>query len=774
MFSPSRDTFSDTSADTGVSPPLPPKPFSTPVPQASKATLKTLSLIVPTEPDQRPVSHLLHMPNSDDSMQVPLTPLTRANQEPVADLLGPESPKAFAGRAIERHRIFAEREAAAKSNSERLDLFVQYINAESRIRREQYASVFDEEGIEIDDLTQGLFGHQTADKAPGEPNPSKTTSIASSGLVDSSSQGGSSPVHSKHESPSSATSNSSIHHRPESAWMKDFVPSLSPIASMSIVTGLDEMDSRGRAPSRWWEDQSRSGDAPQSDAFKVLERSKRESKYMGVPLEARKSVTMYEPAHSSSASEGQWKSPEASQQLPYGPDEYPPEKVGWHEEGSSVPPPPHHPPTPSSAPFTLDPRRLDISRLVTLPPPYPRHHPAVNNSHPDLADIRGVVRCLNEKEEAEAIRESYRSQTLGKRQRAESWCKHQRSIHRQDIEFRIEHGEMSQEQFEQADQELQAKIWKSERETTQAEFDLFQNTVLTSLHSIFTERINLANSSLDILSGRLFSDAQSHSPNLPQEEGDEQPELLEKLTQLKWLFEARETLHHRIYDLLSERNDKYKAIVLLPYEQSHNQSKYAEAESFFAKDALERRITFQQAVYSRAQAFLSVIENNITRGVEVQLSAFWDIAPSLLELLHKIPGDLDGFEIQIPASEYDENPSYYEHPMQYLYSLLGHAEKSTYQFIESQINLFCLLHEICSHALIVRCRVDAHGRDASWAADEEQRRLEVKLTEDLKEKVGVLEGQWDDALGRDLMEAREKVREYLLEKGGWDDEGEEM
>ena len=780
ILSPSRDTFSDTSVEIGASPPLPPKLFSEPLSPELRASRKPLSLIVPPGPDQRPVSHLLHMPNSDDSMQAPLIPLTRAAQEPTADILGTESSKSFAGRAIERHRIFAEREAAATSDSERLDLFVQYINAESRIRREQYASVFDEEDIDIEDLTHGLFGHPNTDESLRERNlsradTSKRTSIVSSALIDSSSQGGSSPVSRKYESPSSATTNSSIQHRPESTWMKDFVPSLSPIASMSIVTGLDEMDSRGRAPSRWWEDQSHSGDAPNNDAFKVLERSKRESKYMGVPLEARNSLAFVDNVQSSSASDGRWQSHEASQQPLYGPDEYPPGKVGWHEEdSSSVPQTHYHPPTPLSAPYTPDLRSLDISRFVTLPPPYPRHHPAVSNSHPDLAEMRSVVRCLNEKEEAEAIRESYRSQTLGKRQRAESWCKHQRSIHKQDIEFRIEHGEMSQEQFDEANLELEAKITKSEKEVAQADFDLFQNTVLTPLHSIFTERINLANSSFDMLNGRLFSDAQSRSPNLPQEEGDEQPELLEKLTQLKWLFEARETLHHRIYDLLSERNDKYKAIVLLPYEQSQNQNKYVEAESFFAKDAQERRITFEQAVYSRAQAFLSVIENNVTRGVEVQLSAFWDIAPSLLEVLHKIPSDLEGFGIQIPASEYDENPSYYEHPMQYLYSLLGHAEKSTYQFIESQINLFCLLHEIRSHALIVRCRVDAHGRDASWAADEEQKREELKLTEDLKEKVGVVEGQWADALGRDLMEAREKVREYLLEKGGWDDEREEV
>ncbi len=105
--------------------------------------------------------------------------------------------------------------------------------------------------------------------------------------------------------------------------------------------------------------------------------------------------------------------------------------------------------------------------------------------------------------------------------------------------------------------------------------------------------------------------------------------------------------------------------------------------------------------------------------------------------------------------------------------MLGHAEKSTRQFIESQINLFCLLHEIRSHALAARCTVEAQGRDASWAA-EERRREETKLTEDLKEKVGIVEGQWAEALGSEMLEVRERVREALLEEGGWDDDADEV
>lgn len=776
---PGRETL-DRSTSAVASPSLPLQTFSVSPPKRLSGPSKALSLVVPPGPEQRPVSHILHTPNLDDSMQVPLTPSTKAAQEPLEDLLGPESPKLFARRAIERHRNFAEREAAAANDSERLDLFVHFMKAESRIRREQYASVFEEDGIEVDELTQGLFGHSSTDKclhdrqqSLSRQNMSKRTSIASSALGDSSSQDDSSAVSRKHESPSSATTNSSTQQRPESAYWKDYVPCLSPIASMSIVTGQDE-DSRGRAASRWFEDHSHPSDGPLGEAFRVLERSKRESKYMGVPQETRNPPALYGNIASVSTGGGQWQPSGASRQPSYGPNQYPPEKTGLHEEDSSLSPPPFLPPIPSSTPITPDPRRLDISRLVTLPPPYPRHHPAVNNSHPDLADVRGVVRSLHEKEEAEIITSSYRTQVLGKRQRAESWCKHQRSLHRQDIEFRIEHGEISQEDFDDAENELKEKIASSEKDIIQIDFDLYQHVVLTPLHALFSDRIKLADASLDKLSSRLFSDSQSQNPNLPQEEGDFQPELLEKLTQLKWLFEARETLHRQIYDLLSERNDRYRAIVLLPYKQSQNREKHVEAEFFFAKDAQERRSTFQQAVCKRAQAFLSVIENNVSRGVELQLSAFWDIAPSLLEVLHKVPLQLDGFEVQIPADEYAENPSYYDHPLQYLYSLLGHAEKSTYQFIESQINLLCLLHEIRSHALAARCKVEAQGKDASWAAEEEQRREETRLTEDLKEKVGVVEGQWEEALGSELKEVRERVRGALLEEGGWDDEGDEV
>ena len=95
-----------------ASPILPLKANQVPPRKRPSGTPRALSLIVPSEREQRPLSHLLHAPIPDDAIQIPLTPANKAAQEPLNDLLGPESPKLFAGRAIERHRIFAEREAA--------------------------------------------------------------------------------------------------------------------------------------------------------------------------------------------------------------------------------------------------------------------------------------------------------------------------------------------------------------------------------------------------------------------------------------------------------------------------------------------------------------------------------------------------------------------------------------------------------------------------------------------------------------------------------------
>lgn len=675
-----------------------------------------------------------------------------------------ESADTFKRRAIERHRVFAETEAMAKTDQEKLEGFVQFVITETKIRRERYAKAFDDMGPDTsmfsDDILNALFDGDTAGTTQGLR--SQRVSFSS-----------------RCEPPSPVSATSGAQRRPDSAWWNGYVPALSPIASMSISTGFDEMDSRGRAPSRWWE--SNSGRSMHDGVSRGVERTKRESKYMGVPRAFRESpqLGVRESASSPSNMSGVTAGP--SGQVTYGQNEYPPEKVGWHAQDSPLPPPPPNPPTPRSAPFTPDPRKLDVSRLVTLPPPYPRHYPAVNNNHPDLASIRTVVRSLSDLCDAADTKERYVSKNSMLREEAQQKASNRRSMLRGQIRGRIDAGTMSYAEAAEEECKLDEEESQREKQRKQAEFDEYQNSVVSPLHARFSEQITKATASFDQLSSRLFNDAQERSPNLTQEEGDEQPELLEKLTQLKWLFETREQLHREVYDLLSERNDKYKAIVVLPYQQSRNESKLSEAEAFFAKDAQDRKLTFDQETLKRFEAFNDVVEANVVRGVEVQLSAFWDIAPSLLHVLQKIPFNLQGLDIQIPPDEYDENPSYDEHPLQYLYSLLSHAQKSTYQFIESQTNLLCLLHEVKSGVMNARCSVLRTQRVVAGERMEtvEKDVMEVKgeegerLTRDLKEKVGIVDGLWEEALGGEMEGVKGRVREWLMDRGGWDEEEEE-
>ncbi|MCJ1382331.1 hypothetical protein MMC17_005444 [Xylographa soralifera] len=747
------------------------------VPKSQWENRNAVSLGVQTAGEVRPVSSILHLPNPEVPIQV--LPLSPDSSQSLINIDEPESPSAFAHRAMTRYRLFAETEMNCNSDSERLQLFCHFMVAESRIRRDRYSSVFETERLDPADLTEGLFELVSA-KA------NKPSLEATEGKHDGSSRRSSGTTFSESRSRRASTTATSepiltldtscCQGQGDSSRWNDYVPCLSPIASMSAVTGRDEVESRGRAPSRWWE--SHSGESTHGEGFKVLERTKRESRYMALPQEARYSPAMFENEISPRMNGHYQSGNSTSHRTSYGPDEYAPEKQGWHEE-SMLPPPPH-PSTPSTAPFTPDPRKLDVSRLITLPPPYPRHHPAVNNSHPELADVRATVRSLNELEGTETTREEYHARISEKRLRADSWCKHQRSLHSQDIQYRMENGDISQEQFDQAEADIEAKEAQSKKELLQAEFDLFQSTVVSPLHALFSERITKASEAFEQLSDRLSSDAEISNPNLAQEEGDEQPELLEKLTQLKWLFEAREHLHKETYNLLSERNEKYKVIVLHPYQQSHNHEKLADAQSFFDKDALSRRVAHEKSALARFEGFFSIIEAHVTRGVEIQISAFWDIAPSLLSLLQDIPSRerLQNFEILIPRAEVDENPAYWAHPLRYLYSLLNHAESSSRQFIESQISLWCLLQEVREGANGARWRVKeseaaAEGRELGRQGEERRAEQQSASVDDLKEKVGVVEGQWEEALGGEVRRVREGVREWLEETGGWDEELEE-
>ncbi|RFU31277.1 hypothetical protein B7463_g5042, partial [Scytalidium lignicola] len=755
------------------SPAIPPKSLPTPPPQSR------LSFTSPP----RPISHILHAPIVDPIGTVPLTPSRPGSRQsssrgPLPQEIAPDQ---FARSANERHQAFAIKEAAATTDEERVRIFADFIVSESRLRRDRYAAAIDAMGSEILELTRDLF--RPSANSRRESGASRTSGWTPESTIDQRSNRGSMSNMSNSkdislpssEPTSGSASASPAKMRPDSSWWTEYRPSLSPIPSMSVSEAPDGSDSRGRPSSRWWEvSQEGSNGTPSAR----LERTKRESKYMGMPRELREAMQFEteNPNHINGQA-----SPGPSNGQVYGPNEYPPEKIGWHENPTSQPalhtagksPSPFSP-----APVTPNPNHLDVSRLITLPPPYPRHHPAVNNNHPDLTSIRTAVRSISDFTEVQATKGRFLKTSSENREQLADATAKKRSSMRLNIQREIAAGQMTYAEAAVVEATALASEQDSTKEASKADFELFQTAVVLPLNDLLMDRINRATELFTQLRSKLFVDAQQQSPNLTQEEGDEQPELLEKLTLLKWIFEAREQLHREVYDLLSDRNDRYKEMVITPYRLSGNEGKSKNAIAFFADDAAKRKVEFEQEVLKRTEEFMDIIEENVVRGVEVQLSAFWDIAPSLSRLVEKIPRDgreLESFRIQIPQAEYEENPGYYDWPLQYLHSLLSHCEKSTYQFIESQINLLCLLHEVKGGVTAANCRLMRAQRLLQREREEEiDRELkevegdeEKRLTDDLKEKVRDVDKLWSEGLGSEIKGIRERIKGFLIERGGW-------
>ncbi|CAI4219463.1 unnamed protein product [Parascedosporium putredinis] len=472
-----------------------------------------------------------------------------------------------------------------------------------------------------------------------------------------------------------------------------YMPSLSPILSMSNV---DESDSR---------------------AFGEV---KEGVQYMGVPKEAREALQWVDSPRRTdvhlSADSGS-------------PSDYPPEKMGFADQEVLTPKTSGTPSSPSQ-----------------------QHHPAVNNNHPDLSDIRSVVRTISDLEGIKNTKERFHKESERRRQDLKKQAAERKQALRLNLQEEINSGNMSYADAAAIDAEATESEKDQVKEMEKVDFEQFQKQVVAPVNELLTSGIARSTQLLNDLASGLFHDGEN-AADTAQEEGDDKPELLEKLTLLKWIFEAREGLHKAIYDLLSDRNDRYKTVITTPYRLSGNDEKLRSAEAFSEK----------------------------TRPSE--LVGLWDIAPNISRLLERIPSNLAGFRVQIPADEYEENPSYRDHPLQYLFSLVLHAEKSTYQFIESQTNLLCLLHEVreaVTHAKVkvIEAEVDEDGNplpngDRESRARQTKEAASQKLTEDLKEKVRVVQDQWTESLGEAIKHVKERVGGWLLETGGWDEQLEE-
>ena len=101
----------------------------------------------------------------------------------------------------------------------------------------------------------------------------------------------------------------------------------------------------------------------------------------------------------------------------YGEHEYPREKVpgmdgaGGSQAGGTGR---------ASSPPIPEAQKLDIQRLATLPPPYPRRYPAVNNNYPNLADVRAVICSLYKLSDITAAHDVFTAEKVDIMQKTES------------------------------------------------------------------------------------------------------------------------------------------------------------------------------------------------------------------------------------------------------------------------------------------------------------------------------------------------------------------
>ncbi|KEF58291.1 uncharacterized protein A1O9_06217 [Exophiala aquamarina CBS 119918] len=658
----------------------------------------------------------------------------------VSDLLHGET-DSFIADASRRHHEFLLRESQAGSDLERLQLFTQFFASEAKLRRAKYPGPFVEGTLKVSGASQRLFEEL---------------------LDDVSLEAFKSPVTTGKERSSFNGLRIDPPQRPDTMWWNDYRPALSPIASMSN----DELSSRGRTASRWWQSQTAETNSEANGAPKKMKRSKRESKYMGL------SALSVEEVLSEAAT------PTRLDQILESGDTYPQEKVnsdafGIFEDQEPV----LHFDRANS--FPMSPQAVDISRFITLPPPYPRHYPAVNNSHPKLAASRNLVRTLSDLTELEDRRSRVNVSVEALRTEHKRKIREAQRTFKENIHAQISEGSITYAEAAEAEQALKLDENKQEKICLQAEFDTLQDVLINPMHDLLNARVEQLNAGIVELKEKLFAETQAQNPDRPQQEGDAMPEILEYLTQLKWLFETREHAHQELFNLLSDRNEKYKAIVLLPYHQVSHMEKIRDTEEFFHRDSLQRKRVFRDESVARYQTLRQLVAEHVAQEVELQSSAFWDIAPGILDLIQRLPdGVIPAGAIAIPQAEYEENPSYVDFPQQYLYTLLDHAEKSTYQFIESQINLNCLLHEVKLGVLKARCRAaeaiqaqnsvngtSRSAEDPRETCDNE----EAQATNELKQQVTMIEEQWMEALGAALQNKKTQVKLDLETVGGWDE-----
>ncbi|KAI5853794.1 hypothetical protein BZA05DRAFT_417889 [Tricharina praecox] len=645
----------------------------------------------------------------------------------------PEGPEDFIHQTRRRYKEMLQAEDAAYTDADKLRIFLHFVERECKIRQPLYSQADPTDLKRVVKILQVIAMEEHESLTPISPVGRQRADR--DGDIDMSSP------------PDQKT-------RPGTQWWGQNLTAASfPTSAMSAYEQrvAEEESSRGRASSRWWENSNDDGGScsvselvrsDDNDSVYGSAYPRRSKRFTKKPRQSLKEIA--ELANSPrSLTSGPGISHDAASYL--NSTVYPPDRKAGSRSRSRAP----------GSSRTRVPRRrdnlktsLDIAPLLTLLPVWPREYPAINNCHPRLDVFRDLVRTLNDLTMLKDLQQRFAEKTGKTKDSFVTESQRRRISQAERIQRLYSRGDLHYDEMERLNLDFEREETKINHEAEEEDFKAFDVEVVTPAHRDLHERINAATAAYSDLIALI----KARNPNLAAD-SEEQPELLEYLTALKWIFDVRETLHQSVFEMLTERNERYKSLTLGPLRTARDQSRFQSTSAFFTQDAATRLAEFNKQKILRHEQFMDFTENQVTLGVEEARSRFWEVAPLVMECLEKIPDNLENVVPIIPPEESSEHPEWVQQPMRYLERKIAETEGAMRGLgVEEGEGLLCLLHGVKS--ALTRARAEAvHGDDG--------RREERRLTEDLKEKVGMIEDEWREGLGGILERIKEDVEREM-------------
>jgi len=632
----------------------------------------------------------------------------------------PAEPEDFLHQTRRRYKEMLQAESVASTDADKLRLFLEFIERECRIRTPLYPDANSTDTKRLSKISAILTAHESL--TPISPDRDGDVAMSSP------------PQEPK--------------RRPETHWWGQNLTAASFPPSQSAMTAYEariaeEESSRGRTSSRWWENSKDGGSCSISES--VAFRSDDNDSVYGTSYPRRSKRFNKTPRQSLKEIAELVNTPRNSTTIANDPSSYmrssayPPDRKTLSQSRSR-----------SRAPSSSKPRprrrhavktSLDIAPLLTLLPTWPKEHPAVNNSHPRLDVFRDLVRTLNNLSQLAEIKTRFQEKAEKTKEKFLTESQRRRISQAERIQGLYSRGDLHYDEMERLNLTFEHEESKIHYEAEEEEFKSFDSEVVTPSHRDLHERITAATAAY----ADLVTLIKARNPIAA--DCDDQPELLEYLTALKWIFDVRETLHTHTYELLSQRNDRYRDLILAPLRDARDPGRLQSTTQFFTSDAAARLQEFNKAKVTRHEQFMDFIEAQCSLGVEEARSKFWETAPLVMECLEKIPETLENVVPIVPPEESVEHPEWVEQPMLYLERKIAETEGAMRGLgVEDGEGLLCLLHGVKS----------ALSR-AKGEGEVEERRL----TEDLKEKVGMIEDEWREGLGGLLERVRGDVEREM-------------